>query len=296
MARPLRIEYPGALYHVTARGNAQQTIFQSKGDALRFLETLGDTARRLGWRLHAFCLMTNHYHLLVETEQANLSQGMRHLNGVYTQAYNRAHGQVGHVFQGRYKAILVEAEAYFLELTRYIVLNPLRAGLVANVGDWPWSSYPATLGRTAAPDWLEVAPLLLRFAEDAGKARAAFAAFVAEGVGKPAPWASVRNQLFLGGEAFVQSFLAEGSSKPASPEVPKRQQTRPTVSLAEIAASSPDRDSAIRAAWATGAYTQREIGDHFELGYSRVSKILRAGPAEAAKRGRGRPPRSGVRS
>jgi putative transposase len=278
MARPLRIEYPGALYHVTARGNARQPIFLSKDDAKRFLDALSDTALRLGWRFYAYCLMTNHYHLLVETEHANLGRGMRHLNGTYTQAFNRAHSRVGHVFQGRYKAILVEAEAYFLELARYVVLNPVRAGMTERPGDWLWSSYRATLGDVPAPQWLEAGPLLARFDHGCeARAKAAYADFVGLGIGKSSPWEAVRNQLFLGSEAFAGHFLArDRREKPVSGEVPRAQRGQIAPSLEEIACQAQGRNGAIRAAWATGAYTQRQIGDHFGLGYSAVSRILKA--------------------
>ena len=124
MARPLRIEYPGALYHVTSRGNAREDIFFDEKDRQRFLATLAHVIRDYHWICYAYCQMTNHYHLLIETPEANLSRGMRQLNGVYTQALNRRHGRVGHIFQGRFKALLVEKDGYLLELCRYIVLNP----------------------------------------------------------------------------------------------------------------------------------------------------------------------------
>lgn len=112
MTRPLRLEYPGALYHVTARGNAQNAVFLEDRDRDTFLICLSDVVVRLGWRCHAYCLMDNHYHLLIETPDGNLSQGMRHVNGVYTQRFNRHHRCVGHLFQGRHKAILVERDNY----------------------------------------------------------------------------------------------------------------------------------------------------------------------------------------
>ncbi len=130
MARPLRIEYPGALYHITARGNAREPIFKDDTDRRAFLEILGNVIERHQWRCHAYCLMGNHYHLLIETPKANLSPGMRQLNGIYTQAFNRRHARVGHVLQGRFKAILVDKDSYLLELCRYIVLNPVRANMV----------------------------------------------------------------------------------------------------------------------------------------------------------------------
>ncbi len=127
MARPLRIEFPGALYHITARGNAQQDIFVDDEDRLLFLSVLERVVSRFHLLLHAYCLMDNHYHLVLETPQANLSQAVRQLNGVYTQAFNRRHGKVGHVLQGRFKAILVGRDSYLLELCRYVALNPVWA-------------------------------------------------------------------------------------------------------------------------------------------------------------------------
>ncbi len=126
MSRPLRLEYAGALYHVTSRGNERKPIYLEDDDFELFLECLAGVCERFNWVIHSYCLMTNHYHLLVETPDGNLSKGMRQLNGVFTQDFNRRHKRVGHLFQGRYKAILVDKESYLLELCRYIVLNPVR--------------------------------------------------------------------------------------------------------------------------------------------------------------------------
>ena len=127
MARPLRLELAGALYHITSRGDEREDIFLSDDDRLAWLDTLAEVCKRFNWVCHAYCQMTHHYHLLIETPDANLSKGMRQLNGVYTQRFNRSHARVGHVFQGRFKAILVHKDRYLLELARYVVLNPLRA-------------------------------------------------------------------------------------------------------------------------------------------------------------------------
>ena len=163
MARPLRIEYPGAVYHLTARGNARQPIFRDTADRHGFLRTLAHVVDRYSWRCHAYCLMTNHYHLLIETPQPTLARGMRQLNGVYTQAFNRRHGRSGHLFQGRYHAVVVEKEAHLLELCRYVVLNPVRVKSCRTAGAWRWSSYRATAGLTAAPGFLTVAWVLAQF-------------------------------------------------------------------------------------------------------------------------------------
>jgi putative transposase len=144
MSRPLRLELAGGLYHVTSRGDGREDIYLSDADRLAWLDVFGQVCKRFNWVCHAWCQMTNHYHILIETPETNLAHGMRQLNGVYTQGFNRTHERVGHVFQGRYRAILVERDSYLLELARYVVLNPLRAGMVRRLEDCPWSSYLGT--------------------------------------------------------------------------------------------------------------------------------------------------------
>ena len=152
MSRPLRLEFPNALYHVTSRGDRREDIYEDDEDREVFLDILGDVVTDYNWLRHGHCLMSNHYHLILETLDGNLSKGMRQLNGVFTQASNRRHQRSGHLFQGRYKAILVDKDSYLLELARYVVLNPVRAtGMVRRIEGWPWSSYPAMVGFTAVP-------------------------------------------------------------------------------------------------------------------------------------------------
>lgn len=170
MARPLRIQFCGALYHITARGDRREAIYEDDGDREMFLQTLANVIALHNWRCHAYCLMTNHYHLVIETPDANLSKGMRHLNGVFSQASNRRHRRVGHVFQGRFLGIIVDKDSYLLELARYVVLNPVRAKMVDHPGDWPWSSYAAMVGSTRAPDWLLTDALLTQFGTRRGEA------------------------------------------------------------------------------------------------------------------------------
>ena len=129
------------MYHVTSRGDRREDIFLDDEDRQMWMDVLGLVCERFNWVVHAYCQMSNHYHLLLETADGNLSAGMRHLNGLYTQRFNRRHGMVGHLFQGRYKAILIQKEAHLLELARYLVLNPVRAKMVATPDEWPWSSY-----------------------------------------------------------------------------------------------------------------------------------------------------------
>lgn len=151
MARPLRIEYPGAVYHITSRGNEKKTIFRSDKDRVDFLDTLQDVNSRYNWICHAYCLMGNHYHLLIETPDANLSIGMRQLNGVYTQSFNGRRKRTGHLFQGRYKAILIQKDSHLLEVCRYVVLNPVRAGMVDAPEGMAMVELPGDRGQGNAP-------------------------------------------------------------------------------------------------------------------------------------------------
>jgi REP element-mobilizing transposase RayT len=287
MARPLRLEFAGALYHITARGNERRSIFPDDADADRamFLDVLAATCERFNWIVHAYCLMTNHYHLLVETPDANLSQGMRQINGVYTQRVNRTHGRVGHLFQGRFKAILVERDSYLLELARYVVLNPVRAGMVTAPGDWPWSSYRATVGQVAVPTFLETDWLLQTFAEDRASAIAGYRRFVAEGIGAPSPWQAVKGQIYLGSEHFVEHMQAQIDPNRPLREVPKRQRRPLAKPLADYAARYPDRDRAIAEAYRSGAYSMQAIGDHFGISRMTVSRVVRCREDAAAGEG-----------
>ncbi|MGD2083746.1 MAG: transposase, partial [Chromatiales bacterium] len=184
MARPLRLEFPGALYHVTSRGDGGEDIYIDDTDRAHWLVVLGQVCERFNWLVHAYCLMSNHYHVLLETPDGNLSRGMRQLNGVYTQRFNRAHERVGHVFQGRYKAVIVQKETYLLELARYVVLNPVRARMVRSAREWPWSSYRATAGQAARPPWLATDWLLAGFGRTRSLAQTAYRDFVSQGKGQ----------------------------------------------------------------------------------------------------------------
>ena len=273
MARPLRIEFDGALYHVTARGNARADIFLDNKDYRAFVKNLGRVCERFGWRVWAWCLMTNHYHLLVETLRPTLSKGMREINGVYTQGFNRRHGRVGHILQGRYKAVLVQKDTHLLELSRYVVLNPVRAGMTETAEDWPWSSYGAVMGKSPAPDWLAVADTLRLFHIQRGPARRAFARFVAEGLHADDPFDEMPRANFLGSESFVEAILDRFDRVSISTEIPRK--LRPAKSLQQIAREAADRDEAITNAYRTGAYTLTEIARHFGIHQSTASRIAR---------------------
>ena len=224
MTRPLRLEFAGALYHLSARGDRQEPIFEDDDDRLVFLDLLAKEVLQQGWVLYAFCLMGNHYHLLLETPEPNLVQGMRRLNGVYTQAFNRRYRRVGHVLQGRYKSILIDKDAYLRELCRYVVLNPVRAGMVASVEDWHWSSYLPTAGRMPCPPWLDAAAVRSLFGEGAA-ARRAYERFVVEGLNQRSPWQMIKGQIYLGTDAFHARIMKRLSGK--TPKGVSRRQLTP---------------------------------------------------------------------
>lgn len=274
MARPIRLEFAGAFYHVTSRGDRQENIYESDGDRAQFLAVLGDVCDTYNWACHAYCLMSNHYHLLVETPDGNLSKGMRQLNGVYTQSYNRTHGRVGHVFQGRYKAIVVEKEAYLLELARYIVLNPVRAQMVRSARDWPWSSYRATTGQSTKPKWLTTDGLLAGFGRRRDTAIAGYKKFVAEGKGQPSVWLQLKNQVYLGDQKFVEKMQSLIDGHKELSEVPSTQRRPMPREITHYEQNAGDRNTAITHAYLSGGYTLKEIGDYFGLHYSTVSGIV----------------------
>jgi len=275
MSRPLRIELAGGLYHVTSRGDRREAIYGDDQDRRDWLAVLGAVCSRFNWRCHAYCEMTNHYHFVVETPDANLSKGMRQLNGVYTQTCNRRHGLVGHLFQGRFKAILVERDAYLLEVARYVVLNPVRAAIVAQAGEWPWSSYRAMLGQELTPAWLETDWVLGQFGQERSRAQADYAAFVRQGIGQPSVWEGLRHQVFLGSEAFVQRHCLPSKPPERLREVPRAQRRPLAPPLAHFAHCYPDRREAMARAFQTGVYSMQEIADHFGVHYSTVSRAVR---------------------
>jgi REP element-mobilizing transposase RayT len=277
MSRPLRIEYPGALYHVTSRGDGRETIYLDDIDRKAWLALLGDVCQRQNWMCHTYCQMTNHYHLVMETPEGNLSKGMRQLNGVYTQTFNRRHRRVGHVFQGRYKAILVDKDRYLLELSRYVVLNPVRAGLVQEASEWCWSSYRATVGEVECPPWLQANWLLAQFGRSRRRAIEHYQAFVREGRGQPQIWAELKQQIYLGDEHFIARLQRLRLTEDDLREVPLAQRRPPAKPLAAYAAQAAEPKQAMTDAYRAGAYSMKEIARFFGVHYSTVSRAVQQG-------------------
>ena len=223
MPRPKRIHYEGAVYHVTSRGNERRKIVMDDSDRWLFVRILDEMIEENGIVCHAWVLMDNHYHLMLETPGANLSAAMKHLNSIYTQKFNLKHHRSGHLFQGRFKAIVVEKDTYLKELCRYLVLNPVRAKMVKHPRDWKWSSYRATAGLERPEPWLEVDWILGQFGRDKLRAQKAYKTFVEDGIGKKeSPWEKLFSRVYLGGEEFLNK-VHEVGRKHKSLDTPKYQ-------------------------------------------------------------------------
>ena len=242
MARPLRLEYPGALFHVISRGNAKQEIFADERDRVRFLELLGESAERFDWILLAYALMPNHFHLLIQLTTETLSRGMQWLNERYAIAFNRRHGRVGHLLQGRFKSPLVEKESYLLELIRYIVLNPVRANIVKRPEQCRWTSYRATAGLAAAPAWLAIDDVLLPFGPDRDLARAGFRDFVNAAIGVDTSlWRDLFERThYIGGSEWKGEVQDRITLKPRCSEHPHEQRNAESLTMVDVVAAVAD--------------------------------------------------------
>jgi len=276
MARPLRIEYAGALYHITARGNARQDIFFDEVDRLEFLSILSTAIERNQWLCHGYCLMSNHYHLLIETCNPTLSKGMRYLNGVYSQYVNQKYKRVGHVFQGRFKGVLVEKDSYLLELSRYIVLNPVRARMVRTAREWDWSSYRATAALAAVESWLTVDWILGGFGDNRKRAIQAYRQFVSEGKNQPSIWEELKNQIYLGSDKFVEDMQCLIDPDQSLENVPKPQKGMVKRPLTYYEGKSGIRNEIMALAYRSGCYTLKEIGEYFGVSHATVGRAVKS--------------------
>lgn len=276
MARPLRVQFPGAVYHVIARGNARQDIFFDDNDRKKFLDCLKDIIKTHNLVCYAYCLLDDHYHLLLETIDANLSEAMRDLNGIYSQKFNLRHNRVGHLFQGRYKAFLIEKDAYLLEVARYIVLNPVRAGIVKSPRYWRWSSYNATVGISKAPEWLNTNGLLGTFSNKKRKAQTEYKRFVSDGL-EHDPYKDLQNNFILGTPQFVRWIWdkTNGSEDVKDYQREQRVVGRPTIEeIFRDVTNLKERDDAIVFAKIRCGYLNTEIARHLNLSNSTVGKIV----------------------
>jgi len=282
MARPMRIEYEGAVYHVTSRGNERKAVFRNDKDRKTFLDVLKKVNTRYNIICHSYCLMKNHYHLLLETPSGNLSKGMRQLNGVYTQAFNRRHRRVGHIFQGRYKAILIQKESHLLEVCRYVVLNPVRAMIIKKPEEWKWSSYTAVAGINKPHECLTTDWILGQFGKKKREAEKRYREFVKAGIGGKNIWQDVRGQSLLGKEEFVESLIGYVNGYEGIKEIPKNQRygiSRPGLRdliKDEVLQNKIEIQNNVKDAVEKHGYSQKEVADHIGIHYSTVSRMINA--------------------
>ena len=292
MVRPLRIEYPGAVYHVTSRGDRREPIAKDDIDRNVFLSIAGQALGRFDAHVWAYCLMGNHYHLVIRTRQANLSRLMRHINGVYTQTFNRRHQLTGHLFQGRFKAILVDCDSYLLEVCRYVDLNPVRAKMVKRPDAYRWSSYRALVGLATQPDWLDVHSVHEQVApgKSAPDAAAKYAQFVADGKGIQLWDDYLRQQIYLGDDDFIARMQKHAGLDDQSANRPG---VRRKANVSKIQSSAPALDRDIRRysnikhkskaernqnianAFYQGGHSQTAIALAFAISSSTVSRVIK---------------------
>ncbi|WP_373992050.1 transposase [Duganella sp. BuS-21] len=274
MSRPIRLQFPGALYHVSSRGDRRALIYVDQNDRLVWLSILGEVCSRYNFVIHGFCQMSNHYHLVVQTVEGNLSRGMQQLNGLYSQYFNRRHHVVGHLFQGRYHCVLVQQHPYLLELTRYVVLNPVRARMVGLPDEWPWSSYPYIVGLHTPQPWLDIHSTLNNFGAVPADAIAAYRQFVIEGIGAASPLANTRHQLILGDDEFVASMRRPERAQQHK-TVARQQRRALALALEDYVNQSAARNEAMARAFASTAYTMEQIAAHFGLSAKTVSRAIK---------------------
>ncbi len=271
MARPLRLEFDGAVHHVMSRGIEGRKICLDDADRNLWADILARAAERFGWRVFAWCLLDNHFHLFLRTPEAGLAPGMRQLNGDYAGYFNRCHGRLGPLMQGRYKSVLVENAGHWGEMSRYIHLNPVRAGLVERPENWFWSSYRAYHRPALRPEWLDCGTVLGEFGKDDKTARRAYRKFMAEGLGRKLdnPVSRAAHGLVLGSDEFVAKVRKMLSGRAAHGDVPALGRMRRGADLEALAERLAGRLGADRSGWQPG----RRDGD---LSRAKCAYALRA--------------------
>lgn len=275
MARPLRLEFPGAIYYVMSRGNHDQPVFLSDDHREAFLDILDSTVRRFNWVCHAYCLMNSHYHLIIETPDGNLSKGMRQVNSVYTQYFNRTEKKSGHLFQGRFKSVLVEKGPDLRDVIRYLLLDPLREGIVNEIEMYAWSSYRSTCGMELPHKCLDMKRVLELFeGEDAA---GFFREYVLAGMQGENPLRRVKGQVVLGSQDFCTKLEPLLKSHMDVKEIPVSQRlvNRPELAALFESRLELERDTRILEAVERWGYSQKEIADFLRLHYSSISRILK---------------------
>ena len=279
MARPLRLNVRGGFYHVVSRGNERRTIYPKTEDRRRFLVIFEKVTKTFNVRCHSYCLMGNHYHLLLETPDGNISKAIRQLNGVYAQWFNRRHQRVGHLFQGRFTSRLIDVDAYLLAVARYIVQNPVRANLVAHPSSWIWSSYRALAGMVEPPAFLTTNWLLQSFdSVDRNRARKRYCRFIDTNLQDDDERIRGSGPI-LGSDAFIQKHRCEIAESTPLQEIPREQRfaaRRPLESIFRSARDRATRNTLIHEAHIQDGYTMLEIANHLQLHALTISRVMRS--------------------
>ncbi|MDR4503822.1 MAG: transposase [Candidatus Scalindua sp.] len=307
MARQWRIEFEGAYYHILSRGNERRDIFRDNDDRILFLDTLGEMSDRFAIEVYAYALMDNHYHLLLKTNKPNISKGMQWFGTTYTRQYNIKHKRNRHLFQGRFKSFLIENDEYLMLLSCYIHRNPLRAGIVRRLADYPWSSYSIYAYDKKSPEWLITKPILSLF--DTKNKHLAYRKMVQSYSKEETKiWEDFRHGLFFGSQEFIDRIKSQYLSENPDVEIPQKRQVlrdNNPEKILKIAAkvlkcdtgdflrssriSDSDklnRDLLIYLLWSTGWYNNQEIGNLFGLGYSSISRRVAIMKSKITKDGK----------
>jgi len=265
MARPLRIEFPGAVYFITSVGNQNQNVFLDSEDGKSWIEVFERVCDRFGWICYAFCLMGSRYMIVVETPEPNLSKGMRQLNGIYTQSFNRRHSSGGHLFQGRFKSVLVQKEKYLAELVRYILYLPVKSGFAKYPQQFKWSSCKFLFDREECPAWINDKYLKSLYNDLENS-------FSDGNPPDEAILKNIKKQIFLGDEDYISKLQKYVSKDKDLREIPRIQRAKP---LNEFVKSSGSKENAIAKAYLSGDYTLQQLADYFSLHYSTISRIVK---------------------
>lgn len=279
MSRPVRIEFPGASYHVTSKGRDGQVVFKDDEDRGAFLNVIENVVDRFDWLVHSYALLPGHYHLVVEVPEANLSKGMRQLNGVYTQHFNRRHDQEGPIFQGRFKGVLFEKKTYLLPICRDVIVNTKQDETAGNYANYKWSSYRALAGQVKAPRLLHSDDVIRSFGKRVSDARRKYRDYIREGVEVESPLSNITNQVLLGSASFINEMQPILQGERLSKRGPKAVKKRRSLNMLFRKVGDktrPERNELIKKAHLEHGYTLMEIGEHLGLHYTTVSKVVNA--------------------
>jgi len=305
MSRPWRIEYEGALYHLLSRGNERSDIFMDEKDRSSFLDVAGEMSERFDIDIFAYVLMDNHYHLLIRTRRANLKKAMQWFGTTYTQRFNRRHFRSGHLFQGRYKSIIIQNDAYLLQLSYYIHRNPLRAGIVNRLADYRWSSYRVYAYGRKPPKWLSTEMILAHFADNQDRFRNYRLKVQQYASEEKHLFEDLRHGFLLGSKQFVEKIRKKYAPEKADFSIPQQRQVSKTfdpekylrraeqifecdiehfVRAKRLSGGEKDlRDVMLYGLWRTGQVKNERIGSLFGLSYSGVSHAVKSVKYKLAK-------------